>query len=120
MRVTWDSSASNSSVTASARDLRKTSDSSWLQHNGLDVQYLVFDGMQVNNSGSAALSGTTQVKVQYRTTGLAQAEISGTEALTGTFLGKGIDGPWGVIGTWTVEESNSITLKGGYGADLLP
>ena len=117
VRVAWDSSGSNSTVTASARDLRKTSNSSWLQHEGMDVGFIVFSGLSVNNSGSAALSGTATVKVQYRASGIAQVDVSGSHALTGKFLGKGVDGPWGVVGTWTVEGSNasSVSLKAATG-----
>ena len=40
--------------------------------------------------------------------------------LTGKFVGKTIDGPIGVIGTWTFQNTglgNEGTLRGGFGAE---
>lgn len=121
--VQWDSSGSTSNLSAFARDLRKVSDNSWFQYGGVDVGYVLFTGsLTVNNTGSLEFSHSPTVDVRYRATNRQQENISGSHTLTGKFVGKGIDGPWGVIGTWNIAGggSSDAALQGGYGADLLP
>ena len=117
IQLTVDWSSANNSVTSFIRDLRNVSDSSWFQHDDLDVGFILFEGMTASNS---AISGATSATIRYRDNiHLGEVTISGTRQMSGKFVGRSIDGPLGVIGSWSVDGSN-IDIEGAFGAELLP
>ena len=65
-------------------------------------------------------SGTAAPRVRY-TTGSDQTLTGGTYSHQGQFVGNlGPDGPYGVFGTWEINQSGEgDDIKGAFGADLV-
>ena len=70
-----------------------------------------------NTMGISIVAGSTDLATRVVHANRAQPDDTGpTGTLTGKFVGKTIDGPIGVIGTWTVQGAglgNDGTLRGG-------
>ena len=93
---------------------------------GNNVETILFTADNINVSRAAAdntLSfGVTSSAVRVRHTDIRQPDLSNSDgAIAGQFVGKVIDGPLGVIGTWGVTGfTGADNLEGVYGADLAP
>ena len=71
------------------------------------------------NTLSFDTDGTTPTRVRH--TDIRQPDLTQTGTIAGQFVGKVIDGPLGVIGTWSVTGVTlGDALEGVYGADLMP
>ena len=114
-QLTVDWSSGNNSVSSFVRDLRKVSDSSWFQHASLDVGHIIFTGL---TASASAISGSPSATIRYRDQSLSEVPVSGA-GMDGKFVGKSIDGPLGVIGSWSINGSG-IDVEGAFGAELLP
>ena len=119
LTVEWAADATNA-VSSFIRDLKDVSDSSYLQHDSQEVGYISFDGLTVNNTGDIIISGSASARIRYRDKIAGEVDITGTEEMSGKFVGNSIDGPLGVIGEWRVVETGGINIKGAFGAELLP
>ena len=58
--------------------------------------------------------GTLAVRLRYE--GFGVSERTGSGDISGKFVGKSIDGPRAVIGSWSLGSN----LSGVYGADIVP
>ena len=116
IQLTVDWSSSNNSVSSFVRDLRNVSDSSWFQHASLDVGHIILEGL---TASASAISGSPSATIRYRDQSLNEVSVSGSVDMSGKFLGKSIDGPLGVIGSWSIDGSG-IDVEGAFGAELLP
>ena len=118
LTVEWDPDSQNA-VSSFIRDLKNVSDNSWFQHASQDVGYILFEDMTASASGISGASASASIR--YRDARLREVDIAGTAQMSGKFLGRSIDGPLGVIGSWSiVESSNNIDIEGAFGAELLP
>ena len=119
IQLTVDWSSATDSVSSFIRDLKDVSDNSWFQHASQDVGFILFDGMTASRTGID--SGSASATIRYRDERLREVDISGTtEQMSGKFVGRSIDGPVGVIGSWSIVESTGIDIQGAFGAELLP
>ena len=111
LNVTWDSGGDTISAAISG-----------LSGFTLGGQTVTQIGFQGTASGTTFSASTTTV--QYATSTQGVALPSGTTAThTGTFLGSGgPDGPYAVVGFWSLTDSNptpNYTINGAVGADLV-
>ena len=120
LTVDWDAGGTNT-VSSFVRDLRNVSDNTWFQHGNLDVGYILFSGMGADSTGDIDLTASSlAVSIRYRDQRLTEAVLGGTHSIEGKFVGEGIDGPFGVIGQWSLDDGNGIDIDGAFGAELLP
>ena len=118
LTVEWDPGSANA-VSSYIRDLKDISDNSWFQHASQDVGYILFDEMTATRTGISGASASASIR--YRDARLREVDLTGTSRMSGKFLGRSIDGPLGVIGSWSiVETANNIDIEGAFGAELLP
>ena len=125
--VTWASSPSDAAnvgnIRASITGLRNAEDLLYTS-GGTDVESILFTAADINVSRSAETSalsfasGTTTTRLRYADLRIADTDASAT--LDGMFVGKVIDGPLAIIGSWSLNNSNGDNLAGAYGAELLP
>jgi len=113
--VDW--TTSNNAITAFVQDLRDSSSNAWFQYSNQDVGFIIFSGFQVNSAFNAIENNSPAGSIRYRTTGSQDSVI--TPTLSGSFVGSGNDGPFGVMGSWSIPVPDG-TLTGAFGADLLP
>ena len=112
--ITWDRGASsNDSLRVRLYDFSRTQGSS----DALTAANLHYT--------KAETLGNTFSDATLDSTNSSHANLSGTPASTstrakGSFVGSTIDGPRGVIGTWTLGVSSGESIEGSYGADLVP
>lgn len=112
--ITWDRGASsNDSLRVRLYDFSRTQGSS----DALTAANLHFTKSETlgNTFSDATLDSTNS----------SHANLSGTPASAstrakGSLVGSTIDGPRGVIGTWTLGVSSGESIEGSYGADLVP
>ena len=112
--ITWDRGASsNDSLRVRLYDFSRTQGTS----DALTAANLHFTKSETlgNTFSDATLDSTNS----------SHANLSGTPASTstrakGSLVGSTIDGPRGVIGTWTLGVSSGESIEGSYGADLVP
>ena len=78
--------------------------------------------MEAGSTGDIGLSTAAGfgVSIRYRDQRLTEVALSGTHSVEGRFVGEGIDGPFGVIGQWSLDDGNGIDIDGAFGAELLP
>ena len=121
LTVDWDADGTNT-VSSFVRDLRNVSDNTWFQHANRDVGHILFSNMEAGSTGDIGLSTGTDfgVSIRYRDQRLTEVTLSGTHTVEGRFVGEGIDGPFGVIGQWSLDDGNGIDIDGAFGAELLP
>jgi len=74
----------------------------------------------------------SSIVTRYRPSGAGAEEGGDGGAVNATFVGQGVDGPLGVIGTWTLNDSDvgrindvgvpeddtDVTIYGAFGAEL--
>ncbi len=120
LTVEWNPDATND-VSSLISDLKKVADDSWFQHDDKDVEHVGFSGMTVPSTGPITFdSSSPTVWVQYRNDG-AQSSLSGSSGISGTFVQESVDGPLGVIGQWSLSDSDlDAPIKGAFGAELVP
>ena len=90
-----------------------------------NVETILFTAADINVSraadGNTLSFGVTGSTTRVRHTDIRQPDLTQTGAIAGQFVGKVIDGPLGVIGTWSVDGvTGGDNLEGVYGADLAP
>ena len=125
--VTWAANlgdpANVGNILATITDLRN-SDGAMYMSGGNAVESILFTAADINVSRSvetSALSfasGTTAARLRYADLRIADTDASAT--LGGRFVGKVIDGPLAIIGSWSLGNSNGDNSAGAYGAELLP
>ena len=123
LTVRWGSRVSGATLTATVRDLATVLDDRPLVYNGYAVDALVFQGVRLTGStlrGTGFDTRSPDVRVRYLDAGRADARWSGSRAIAGKFVGEALDGPLGVIGTWSLSSTRSSSLKGAFAADLAP
>ncbi len=108
-------------VTAIVQDLRDSSNNSWFQYSDQDVSLIRFSGLTVASPFAETTSGTVVAEIQYRNR-FSPIANPASPSLRGVFVGSGDDGPFGVIGDWSISlpGTTTDTLTGAFGADLLP
>ena len=112
--ITWDRGASsNDSLRVRLYDFSRTQGSS----DALTAANLHFT--------KAETLGNTFSDATLDSTNSSHANLSGTPASAstrakGSLVGSTIDGPRGVIGTWTLGVSSGESIEGSFGADLVP
>ena len=112
--ITWDRGASsNDSLRVRLYDFSRTQGSS----DALTAANLHF--------AKAETLGNTFSDATLDSTNSSHANLSGTPASAstrakGSLVGSTIDGPRGVIGTWTLGVSSGESIEGSFGADLVP
>ena len=121
LTVDWDADGTNT-VSSFVRDLRNVSDNTWFQHASQDVGYILFSGIEAGSTGDIGFATASDfaVSIRYRDQRLTEVPLDGTHDIAGKFVGEGIDGPFGVIGQWSLDDSNGIDIDGAFGAELLP
>ena len=112
LAVDWTSGSTNT-VSSFIRDLRNFRGSSRFQHSSQEVTLVEFLDVTVNDDGSLAAGGRTQVHYQ----GGQPQTFSGQGITEVEFVGESVDGPRGVLGSWSVS---GIGLEGAFGAELIP
>ncbi len=128
--VDWDANTIGSSdVTVVISDLADP-DGLPLQYGGDAVSELIFTGADnvTASTGAATLNELTfasiAARVAYQNRFTPDGTVGETVSLSGSFVGKGLDGPRAVIGIWSIAgagagvNNNTNPIVGGFGADL--
>ncbi len=129
--VTWLASlgtagqdADVGSITASITNLRDSSGALYMvDGNGVETILFTSDTINVSRAGedntlSFNAPGTS---VRLRHAEIRQTDVESTDgaSIDGMFVGKIIDGPQGIIGSWGLANiPDGDDLEGAYGADL--
>ena len=116
--VQWADRAPGSSVRAVVRNLASIGDGRPFKHSGSDVSEIVITGMRVSLDSDSRMgfsSVSPTVRIRYDDIGRPDSRYLGLRSHEGKFVGYGIDGPAGVIGTWRLGN-----IKGAYEADAAP
>ncbi len=92
--------------------------------HGVDTILFGTDAINVMRAGEGntlSFISTDSTATRVRHTDIRQPDLTQTGAIAGQFVGKVIDGPLGIIGTWSVTGvEGGDALEGVYGADLMP
>ena len=111
--VQWNHDSVGGEVVAIFSDLRNASSGGSFEISGQDVDRIGFRGtftgvtFQVNDPS-----------VEYRAGG---SPVTRSGLIGGEFLGTGgTDGPFAVMGNWSMQENRADVLRGAFGADLVP
>ena len=130
--VTWEANVSNAAdvgdVGILISDLRDGGGNLY-QDGGHDVSDIVFSltidiqrepvGTTDNVVNGLFFDGASGWRMRH--TAITQSDTVGGSgaAIAGKFVGKSIDGPAGVLGSWTLNSAGH-DLRGAYGADIAP
>lgn len=117
LTVSWGSSPT---VSALISDLRNVSGNSILEVGGSSVQHIILEGSTASGTGLIAISGSPSYAGLRFTDSRRRDEAISGGGLEGKFVGESIDGPLGVLGTWTVTLETGRSLNGAFGAELAP
>ena len=124
LAVEWGPNVVNSVVNTVILGLRTTDTGEMFQHQGADVEAIFFSDVRMRSGFNEALGfedTRPSVRIRYEDIRLGENTWNGSASQEGKFVGKSLDGPLAVIGTWTLSDSFlNIDLKGAYGADLTP
>ncbi len=125
LTVQWGARLSSARVNSVIRDLRTIDSEDPLVYRNAAVDEIIFRGVPVTSSNPRAgigfSSSNPEVRVRYFNFGRSDARWSGSRTFTGKFVGESIDGPLGVIGTWSLGPSYATSsLKGSFSADWTP
>ena len=114
--VQWGGTPEASTVSAAILDLADSAERPF-EYRGAEVAEIVFSGLstEVDLASGLEITGSPAVVISHEDSTLGTTGFSGPRSLAGKFIGKQIDGPLGVIGTWELGE-----IKGAYGAELVP
>ena len=117
-------------IAASINDLRNSKGALYMNDaaaGGTDygVATIVLAGGTPTNitraaDGSLSFTSGDLATSRLRHTNLRIGDDTVTTTINGMFVGKVIDGPLGIIGSWTLTNPNGDNLAGAYGADLQP
>ena len=122
--VAWGSSIGGSNLSAVVRDLREVDTGGLFFHNNVAVDEIAFSGITLSGGGATVIgfdSTNPVTRIGYLDAARFDTRWTGSRAFTGKFVGRSIDGPVGVIGTWSLGSSSySGALEGSYAADLYP
>ena len=80
----------------------------WFRHDSQDVGTIFLSGMEMDGTGTAecgsADATAPDVRFGCRAGGAEPADLVGTAAISGKFLGNSrSEGPLGVLGTWSIS-----------------
>ena len=124
LAVEWSRNLRDTLIHSVILGLRTTDDGETFQHQGADVDAIFFSNVRLRSGFGEALEfddTRPDVRIRYENIRLGEGTWNGTAFHDGKFVGKSLDGPLGVIGTWSLSDSSlNIDLKGAYGADLTP
>ena len=119
LQVRWDATLGDSSVIAIVSNLRDADGALYEDTSGNEaglVTRIVFDAAGMNDSGAVLGFSDTSPAVRLRYADFGIPDRSGSGNISGKFVGESVDGPRGVIGSWSLGSN----LHGVYGADLAP
>ena len=129
--VTWapnvDSADNVGNIAASISNLRDDDGALYMHitngvENGVEIILFVDSDINVardeNDNTLSFGKPTTGIRLRHADIRLPDFGIEGN--IAGLFVGKVIDGPLGVIGSWGLVNGDGDNLKGAYGADLAP
>ena len=119
LQVSWDATIGNSGVIAILSDLRDADGALYEDTSGNDagvVTMIVFEADGMNNSGAVLAFNDTSPAVRLRYEGFGVPDSTGSGDISGKFVGESVDGPRGVVGSWSLGSN----LSGVYGADIVP
>ena len=119
LQVSWDVVIGNSGVIAIVGNLVDADGALYEDTAGNDagvVTIVVFDADGMNNTDDVLGFNDTSPAVRLRYGGFGVPERTGSGDISGKFVGESVDGPRGVIGSWSLGSN----LSGVYGADIVP
>ena len=129
--VHWDAALLTGSTATLVISNLTNPDGLPLERGGTGVREIVFlggtagTGAAIQQNADRVLSFvSSRVRVTYLDPFTGFDDISAGATANGHFVGKGLDGPWAVIGTWQLPGGiagvgTNHVLVGGYGADLV-
>ena len=99
---------------------------------GAETAGTAADGVTPHTYSEIALTATDDVRYRLSAIGMSDQAGSGTASVAALFVGQGVDGPLGVIGTFTLDDDNvarvnaagtgveegGVVIHGGFGADI--
>ncbi len=122
--VEWGPDLRDTVIHSVIRNLRTAEDGVTFQHEGADVDGIFFSDLRMRNGFGEVLEFDERrpnVRIRYQNLRLGERTWTGSSSQSGKFVGKSLDGPLAVIGTWSLSDTSAgIDLKGAYGADLSP
>ena len=119
LQVNWDATIGNSGVIAIVSNLRDAHGALYEDTSGTDggvLTMIVFEADGMNNSGDVFGFNDTSPAARLRYEGLGLPDRTGSGDISGKFVGESVDGPLGVIGSWSLGSD----LSGVHGADIVP
>ena len=124
LSVEWSQNIRNTLIHSVILGLRTVADGQTFQHQGADVHAIFFSNVRMHSGFGEPLEfddTRPEVRIRYENIRLGERTWVGNAFQNGAFVGKSLDGPLGVIGTWSLSDrALDIDLKGAYGADLTP
>ena len=125
LTVEWADRLTNASVETVIDGLHSIDTGELFQIGGSPVQTIWFSGgIDLSQDSDGRIWFETDrptVNVRYQQLGVTQTTWSGSAAQDGKFVGRTLDGPVGVIGTWSLHSSrHSVDMKGSFAADFQP
>ena len=122
--VEWGLNPQSTVIHTVIQGLRTTDVGDMFQYQGADVDAIFLSNLRMRSGFGEALEfdeTRPDVRIRFENIRLGERTWSGSASQDGTFVGRSLDGPLGVIGTWSLSDSSlDIDLKGAYGADLTP
>ena len=122
--VEWSQNIRDTLIHSVILGLRTVADGKTFQHQGADVHAIFFSNVRMWSGFGEPLEfddTRPDVRIRYENIRLGERTWVGNASQNGAFVGKSLDGPLGVIGTWSLSDrAVDIDLKGAYGADLTP
>ena len=124
LTVAWGSRVSDATVSSVIWDLREVDTGDFYYYNNAEVDEIVFSGIRLNRgngTGTGFESRSPFARIEFVNAARSDTRLSGSRAFSGKFVGRTVDGPTGVIGTWSLGGSSySSLLEGAYAAELDP
>ena len=124
LAVEWGPDLRDTVIHSLIRNLRTADEGVPFRHSGADVDVIFFSDMRMRNGFGEVLEFDERrpnVRIRYQDLRLGETIWTGDSSLGGKFVGRSLDGPLAVIGTWSLSDTAAdIELKGAYGADLGP
>ncbi len=125
--VTWTTLGTGvgnvGTLAAVVSDLRN-SDGALYKNGDNDVDSVIFtsDDINVARDSAGLLSFNREngdARLRHSTLSIPDTTFNGDADINGMFVGKSIDGPLGVLGSWSLDATGH-DITGTYGADLAP
>ena len=127
LSVDWNSDSLGGTIWAAVSSLRTVSGSNRFKIGNSEVSQIGFTHSTIGNLSSSSgehFNSDLTTTVQY-TNGLTEPVTGGTRTHKGFFVGNtgvgntGIDGPFGVIGVWSLKPNSDDQIEGSFGATLV-